>query len=484
MKKNLLTSCFALLAFNSGALATDQYYYLDEKPETQSIVVRELYTDESIIRPLYQMTKDVSELLEKYGITYWASFGTLLGAERHKGVIPWDDDTDFCYDKADEYKLTSAQFLEEIKCLGYVITSDEFLGYKVKLATPIIEAKTQPDVEVFLDLFTTELQEGRYILSNKVARDTFPNGWYDQEQVQNRRKVDFGEFTLFAPADGPAFLTRNHGAEWSTVGHYYQAHHGAFKGKKYVWTLNGSDFDSAKPTGPLLNRVKDINSHVIGNKAYWDKFYATTNLGRTPSSFCSFILEQKDLLAEGSTLLDIGCGNGRDTFEFRNKGIRAYGLDGSQTAVDSNNEYAERLEIGSNIFRTVDVCNGEAMKEYQSANAIYARFFMHAISEAQQVVFKTYLASLNTGSKVLLEFRTDHDPMFLMSEKLSSNEGKTDHYRRFINFNSFCKELKILNYKITYTAESAGLSIGYKSDPIRGRITDDPVLGRIIAIKM
>lgn len=34
------------------------------------------------------------DLLDKYGITYWLDFGTLLGAVRHGDIIPWDNDCD------------------------------------------------------------------------------------------------------------------------------------------------------------------------------------------------------------------------------------------------------------------------------------------------------------------------------------------------------------------------------------------------------
>lgn len=63
----------------------------------------ELLSPEAIKRVSVDILKYIDTICRKNQIEYFIAFGTLIGAIRHKGFIPWDDDIDICM-KIDDYR--------------------------------------------------------------------------------------------------------------------------------------------------------------------------------------------------------------------------------------------------------------------------------------------------------------------------------------------------------------------------------------------
>src|SRR5579863_2102813 len=77
---------------------------------------------------LYQLMKDTHELFTLNKLEYWIQGGTLLGAVRHKGIIPWDDDIVINIKLEDEELFKS--LIPVLESLGYDI-SKVWFGYKI-----------------------------------------------------------------------------------------------------------------------------------------------------------------------------------------------------------------------------------------------------------------------------------------------------------------------------------------------------------------
>ena len=75
---------------------------------------------------LYTILKDLIQFFEKHNIEYFISFGTLLGAKRHGGMIPWDTDIDVVIPEYEQKKVFDLLQQEYIK--QYDISIDEYKG--------------------------------------------------------------------------------------------------------------------------------------------------------------------------------------------------------------------------------------------------------------------------------------------------------------------------------------------------------------------
>ena len=107
-------------------------------------------------------------------------------------------------------------------------------------------------------------------------------------------------------------------------------------------------------------------------KFYWNKYYKLKSSPLLPSTFAKHC--KKKILKKNKSLLEIGCGNGRDSFFFFNNKIKVTAVDKSDSIIKKN------ININNKIkFINMDIKN----KKFFSLgkfNYIYARFFLHTIN--------------------------------------------------------------------------------------------------------
>ncbi len=72
----------------------DMLYYILENCVGISNIPKAIGELRKIQEDNIELIAFFDKLCKKYNLNYWLDFGTLLGAVRHKGFIPWDDDLD------------------------------------------------------------------------------------------------------------------------------------------------------------------------------------------------------------------------------------------------------------------------------------------------------------------------------------------------------------------------------------------------------
>lgn len=79
-----------------------------------------------------EILDDIVQFCEEHGLRYFLAYGTLLGALRHKGYIPWDDDIDIHMPRPDYERFLT--LYNERNCDYRVVTHDIERRYHVPFA--------------------------------------------------------------------------------------------------------------------------------------------------------------------------------------------------------------------------------------------------------------------------------------------------------------------------------------------------------------
>eukprot|EP01006_Ploeotia_vitrea_P035474 TRINITY_DN65877_c6_g2_i1.p1 TRINITY_DN65877_c6_g2~~TRINITY_DN65877_c6_g2_i1.p1 ORF type:complete len:331 (+),score=156.05 TRINITY_DN65877_c6_g2_i1:34-993(+) len=209
------------------------------------------------VQKIYQLGKDFNDIMTKNNICYFIGDGTVLGAVRHGGLIPWDDDIDVAVDAKHEDKLLSLK--DEFAEAGYTLM--RYYGfYKLFLTegSEITGDGGKPFKYPFMDVFIWEKDGDKYV---RKRCGLWPDCWYKVDEVFPIKKCTFGELELPCPNKPKPFLDRCYnkdGNDWRTVG-YHGKDHETYNNVKEVndeTKLSKSMMKPALPKDPLKEHVK------------------------------------------------------------------------------------------------------------------------------------------------------------------------------------------------------------------------------------
>lgn len=85
----------------------------------------------------------VVDICERNGLQYFADWGTLLGAVRHQGFIPWDDDIDICLKREDYNRLI--QILPQELPHGFVMAGMYAGTKRLQMAAEVSQLRVMAD---------------------------------------------------------------------------------------------------------------------------------------------------------------------------------------------------------------------------------------------------------------------------------------------------------------------------------------------------
>lgn len=123
---------------------------------------------------------EFSDYCAENGLTYYITYGTLIGAVRHKGYIPWDDDIDVMMPRADYIKFlkgfNTGTKTDDIRAISHEIDPKYYLPFaKVTNTSTVLQEDVNSNYQigVYIDVFPLDNLDDDYETAKKFMKKAF-----------------------------------------------------------------------------------------------------------------------------------------------------------------------------------------------------------------------------------------------------------------------------------------------------------------------
>jgi hypothetical protein len=176
------------------------------------------YAKQNVIDQIYKLLYITDKLFTENGIEYWMDGGTFLGAVRHKGLIPWDDDGDLQVWEDDERRIRG---LRPQFAARNIVLKHTWFGYKLYFRNAE-RIEGHQWLYPALDLFPVRIEKDKLVYSYPKARRMFSGCYHDLETIYPLKRYEFGPIQLLGASvkDIVPYFDRCYGSDWNT--HAYQ----------------------------------------------------------------------------------------------------------------------------------------------------------------------------------------------------------------------------------------------------------------------
>ncbi len=194
------------------------------------------------INRLYSVFHRINKAAQLSGLRYWICAGTALGAVRHGGLIPWDDDGDIYVPEAD-FQANALLFYRALNIHGLHMLPHTIKGRDSDSWFKIYDDTSRfPNVDVFL----IAPNKGKWCMKDPQAYKWWPKEYLLPDEVASTDYIPFGPLRLPIFTHANRYLERSYGKDWATT--YYEGwdheHEKAYTTKKVPLL----DFRPALPT--------------------------------------------------------------------------------------------------------------------------------------------------------------------------------------------------------------------------------------------